>query len=496
MGAQISSHPRRQKSSNLKRARGKFSLHPLSRTSSAAVSLSNALAEMETESKKARRMYEGAEGFMGIMMRKEVADGVEAEGGNSHPASTRGKSHHSSWDLSSRDGGEEGKYFLDTPDEAFDGTHSLTVEPDVEAEVKEPVAATGVERDESMVGMQRSSVSGRPIWKDCSGSAEDFVAFGRGSMTIERHRVQLLGHGRELLVFCHSFGANQSVWEEVVDFLDMDDYRVLLFDLVGCSEIDEQGYDFERYKTLHGYADDLLQLLDDLGVEGTEWGEKCSFVGHAIGAMIGLIASTERPKIFKRLILIGCSPKYLDAPDYKGGFKLKHLDPVFSAVQDNYNVWLSGCEGLPMATEGMPAQVRVLCEPLFGLRPDIAFSMLKTIFTADIRPLLPQVTVEVHLLHTSRDLSVPWESVQHMIDAIPSAFAELLPSGEDYFSSPEVLAEAILRHLAMPPRRHLMARSSSSRAHLRMKKGNPSGALSTTQSLSVNALDELSHFRP
>nr|PNR37580.1 hypothetical protein PHYPA_020689 [Physcomitrium patens] len=48
---------------------------------------------------------------------------------------------------------------------------------------------------------------------------------------------------------------------------------------------DPEHFSFSRYSTLHGYADDLLTILDELEVESS------IYDGHSVGGMVGCLAS-------------------------------------------------------------------------------------------------------------------------------------------------------------------------------------------------------------
>lgn len=96
------------------------------------------------------------------------------------------------------------------------------------------------------------------------------------------------------------------------------DFRLILFDHVGSGNSDLSAYSKEIYNTLHGYANDIVEILDILEEKDT------IFVGHSVSSMIGMLASIKRPKLFESLIMIGPSPRYLnDTPDYIGGFEKK-----------------------------------------------------------------------------------------------------------------------------------------------------------------------------
>ena len=122
------------------------------------------------------------------------------------------------------------------------------------------------------------------------------------SSLLEQHNVRLIGKGSKLVVMSHGFGTDQTVWQHCVPHVAAG-HRVLLFDVMGAGSTDPDLFSFTRYATLHAYADDLLAILEEVGVE------ECIYVGHSMSGMIGCIAAIERPEIFKKIVMLGASPR-------------------------------------------------------------------------------------------------------------------------------------------------------------------------------------------
>ena len=80
------------------------------------------------------------------------------------------------------------------------------------------------------------------------------------------------------------------------------------FDNAGAGRADPAAFVASRYLNLGGYADDLLAVCAAAGVRDAV------LVGHSIGAMICALAAIREPKRFSKLVMIGASPRYLDAP--------------------------------------------------------------------------------------------------------------------------------------------------------------------------------------
>ena len=124
---------------------------------------------------------------------------------------------------------------------------------------------------------------------------------------LRRNNVHVSGQGEQALVFSHGFGCDQSMWRFVAPAF-ADRYQIVLFDHVGAGKSDLSCYDPQRYGSLGGYADDLLQVCRALELK------KPIFVGHSVSSTIGVLASNNAPHLFERLVLVGPSPCYIDDP--------------------------------------------------------------------------------------------------------------------------------------------------------------------------------------
>ena len=141
---------------------------------------------------------------------------------------------------------------------------------------------------------------------------------------LQRHNVTTSGSGDRAMMFAHGFGCDQNMWRFVAPAFE-DDFRVVLFDHVGAGAADLSAYSPEKYASLDGYADDVVEIGRALGVQGGV------FVGHSVSAMVGVLAAKKAPELFDGLVLLGPSPRYIDDNGYTGG----------SAKRRSTNSWSS-----------------------------------------------------------------------------------------------------------------------------------------------------------
>lgn len=121
-----------------------------------------------------------------------------------------------------------------------------------------------------------------------------------------------LGTGTETIVFAHGYGTDQSIWDKITPYFTEKNYRVVLFDWPFSGAIKDQNlYNPSKYSSLDAFADDLISLLDQMELKVV------TFVGHSMSGMISCLASIKRPQLFKRLILVGASPRYIFIYSFK-----------------------------------------------------------------------------------------------------------------------------------------------------------------------------------
>ena len=149
-----------------------------------------------------------------------------------------------------------------------------------------------------------------------------------------RNNVTISGHGTQPMLFAHGFGCDQNMWRFIAPAFE-GQYKIVLFDHVGHGGSDLSAFDREKYATLDGYAQDVLEICAALDLSDVV------FVGHSVSAMIGVLAAVREPQRFSKLVLIGPSPRYVDEAGYHGGFKRQDIDGLLDFLDSNYLGWSS-----------------------------------------------------------------------------------------------------------------------------------------------------------
>ena len=259
----------------------------------------------------------------------------------------------------------------------------------------------------------------------------------------QRNNVRVMGEGPATLVFSHGFGCDQNAWRLLAPRY-AERFRVVLFDLVGSGRSDLSAYDFDKYATLQGYADDLLEILDGVGPEPVV------FVGHSVSAMIGMLADLSVPERFSAHVMVGPSPCYVRDASYDGGFSRGDIDSLLDTLESNYLGWASNMAPVIMGAPGQPELGMELTNSFCRTDPDIARQFARVTFLSDNRADLAGVAVPTLVLQCSQDVIAPDAVGRYVHEQIPgSTFAQLAATGHcPHLSAPEETTAAIRAFLS------------------------------------------------
>jgi sigma-B regulation protein RsbQ len=217
---------------------------------------------------------------------------------------------------------------------------------------------------------------------------------------VRRNNVNVFGRGTQPMLFAHGFGCDQNMWRFITPAFK-DDYRIILFDYVGSGRSDLSSYDVERYSSLQGYAQDILDVVHALDLTDL------IFVGHSVSSMIGVLAANQDPDRFQQLIMIGPSPRYINEGDYVGGFERKDIDGLFEMMDRNFIGWANFLAPAIMKNSERPELGQELTESFCSTDPLIARNFARATFFADNRADLPGVKVPSLILQCADDIVAP-----------------------------------------------------------------------------------------
>jgi sigma-B regulation protein RsbQ len=246
------------------------------------------------------------------------------------------------------------------------------------------------------------------------------------------------------MLFAHGFGCDQNMWRLITPTFE-DDYRIVLFDYVGHGASARAPYDPKRYATLDGFAQDILDVVRALDLHDV------ILVGHSVSSIIGVLAINQEPDRFDCLIMVGPSPRYVNAPpDYIGGFERADIEGLLDMMEKNYIGWAGTLAPIVAQNGERPQLAAELNESFCSTDPVIARQFAKATFLGDNRADLPRLAVPSLVLQCTDDAIAPQGVGEYVARHTPrSTFRQLAATGHcPHLSHPDETIDAIRQYLS------------------------------------------------
>lgn len=235
-----------------------------------------------------------------------------------------------------------------------------------------------------------------------------------------RNNVVLSGRpDGQVMMLAHGFGCDQNMWRGVAPAFE-DEYRVVLFDYVGAGRSDVSAYSPQRYGSLQGYANDVLEICAELDLT------RVIFVGHSVSAMIGVLAAIERPDRFDKLVLVSPSPCYIDEAGYVGGFSREDIEGLLDSLESNYLGWSGAMAPVIMGNPERPELGAELTNSFCRTDPDIAKQFARVTFLSDNRDDLARVRAPALVLQCADDVIAPQAVGEYVYRHLPDSTLVLM----------------------------------------------------------------------
>ena len=263
---------------------------------------------------------------------------------------------------------------------------------------------------------------------------------------LRRNNIKLFGQGTQTMMFAHGFGCDQNMWRFVTPAFEKN-YKIILFDYVGCGKSDISAYSSKRYSDLNGYVQDVLDICEELALTDV------IFVGHSVSSMIGLLSSIQAPNYFERLIFVGPSPCYInDLPNYYGGFERKDIEDLLDIMEKNYIGWASFMAPMVMQNQEHPELSEELEASFCSTDPVVASRFAEVTFYSDNRSDLPNGSVPSLILQCTDDMVAPTEVGHYLHRHLPKSTLRLMKATGHcpHLSHPQETIDMIKEYLSAP----------------------------------------------
>lgn len=264
------------------------------------------------------------------------------------------------------------------------------------------------------------------------------------NLFIKKYNIRISGNltAKETLVFAHGFGSEQTAWRMILPAFQ-ENYRLIVFDLIGSSFLSRENFNIHDYNTLWDYAEDLIKIGDFLELH------QARLIAHSASCMIGTLAALKRPDLFKSLVFISASPRYLDEGDYLGGLTQAKVVQILEAMTTNYSNWIRTYSAVAMNNPQKPYLAEEFANCLVKLRPDIALVVFNMIISSDYRREVAKLELPTLIIQPQNDVFVPPQVGEYLHRVIKNSQLHwIMAKGHfPHLSNPSQIIQAISDYL-------------------------------------------------
>lgn len=253
------------------------------------------------------------------------------------------------------------------------------------------------------------------------GPVEHLFTGTEGFVEVEGARIfyQVQGEGQPLLLI-HGYPLSGDLFAENREALVQAGYQVITLDLRGYGRSEALGEQPEG--TIESYADDVLAVMDELGVESAVIG------GMSMGGPIVFSMYEEAPERFDGMILIDTTAAPAPPPEvgvWRGIIEVVRQDGTAAAPPLVIDEMLTGEARLEQPE---------LADYLIGIMNEASeqafIAGAEALATRpDFQPLLPEIDVPALVIVGIQDTIYPIDLAQAMAEAIPGADLEIIDDG-------------------------------------------------------------------
>jgi 3-oxoadipate enol-lactonase / 4-carboxymuconolactone decarboxylase len=217
---------------------------------------------------------------------------------------------------------------------------------------------------------------------------------------------EYLNNDRETtFVFINSLGTDFRIWDRVVS--DLKHYGNIL-------RFDKQGHGLsslsDNLKSIKDYAQDVLGLMDVLGIE------KAVVVGLSIGGIIGQYLAIHHPDRLEKLILSNTAPKIGTDDTWNTRINKVKTDGIASIAEGVMKVWFS-----ESFHQTRPNELQGYKTMLERSNTEGYLRACMAIRDNDLREDILKIKTPTLCFAGSVDGSTPPDLIKAMVDKIPNA---------------------------------------------------------------------------
>jgi len=234
------------------------------------------------------------------------------------------------------------------------------------------------------------------------------------------------------LVLLHGGMSDHREWSRQLDGLS-DGFTVVAWDAPGCGGSSDPPETFR----MADYADRLIGLIEALGLDGPH------VLGLSWGSTLALELYRHRPEIPRSLVLAAAYAGW--AGSLPPEEVARRLEQLLAQIERPAREWVHGYVPT-LLTERAPAEMVAEVEAIMAdPRPEGLRPMLRAMAEADLRDVLPTISVPTLLLYGEEDARSPGDVAERMHAAIPDSTLVVLPGvgHQANVEAPEAFNDAV-----------------------------------------------------
>jgi len=212
------------------------------------------------------------------------------------------------------------------------------------------------------------------------------------------------------LILIHGLDGSGWSWRQQIEEMSKA-YRVIALDLRGLGQ---SGYRAEENITIRAFADDVIALLQALGIE------QGHFCGHCLGGMIILEIFVRFSSLIQSLTLADTTA-FFPPPQILGEF-LSHFDHLDMPAWARFMTPRLLRQGAPEAlTDEVVKNISSTSRAVYR-------QALIATFQADYRWLLPLIDLPTLVLVGEEDRATPWGYARYLQSRISNSTLQVVPN--------------------------------------------------------------------
>ncbi|MDO8959883.1 MAG: alpha/beta fold hydrolase [Rhodocyclaceae bacterium] len=171
--------------------------------------------------------------------------------------------------------------------------------------------------------------------------------------------------------------------------------------------------------------------------------------GWSLGALTALQWALNQPKKIDRLVLIGATPRFVQAPDWPHGQPPGLLEEFSAAVSADPRAALRRFAALLNQGDGAARRLTRELSALLDTQasPAALAAGLQALRDTDLRQDVGRIRQPVLLLHGAHDALMPLAAAEWLVEHLPVARLEVLPgvAHAPFLAQPERCADLLAR---------------------------------------------------